>query len=131
MGLVLEKRYIKDQWTLYLELPRGSKDAGETDEQAAFRETQEELQISIENSKTSLLFNVEPDNGILINVIPVFLIDIAHAMEKDHGDDDLIVERLWLNKKELIEKIRSNEIKDGLTLSSLLHLFLFYPHLLS
>ena len=130
IALVLEERYVKNTWVKSLSIPKGGTDQNENEDKTAWRECEEEMSIKIQKGKSNLLLNVEPDNGILINIIPVYLIQIQKMQTVNHNDGDSIFKRGWFTKNELVEMIKNNEIKDGLTLSALLHLFLFHSDLI-
>lgn len=106
---------------LVLELPRGFADHKETPIQCAAREFMEETGIIIDSKRFKLLGKVSPNSGLLSSEPFIFKVKILEKDFKILKDiDSLEVKKvIWLSKKEIISKIKNQEITDGFSISAL------------
>lgn len=97
IALTLNYRHATRSWEL--ELPRGSIELGETVEEAARRELEEETGCKV----SSLIFlgEVAPDTGVLSSVIPIFMGTVSSqgACLKEYSE--AIADILSFSKEEL------------------------------
>jgi ADP-ribose pyrophosphatase len=68
-------RHATRSWEM--ELPRGRKKMGETEEIAAQRELNEET--GYHTTRCRLLGTMAPDSGVLVSVIPIFYAEVKHS----------------------------------------------------
>lgn len=100
-----------------LELPAGKVNPGESPEQTAMRELEEEG--GIKAGRVEKMFDVYPSPGYTDEIIRIYrALDIEET--KVHLDEDEFLESLWLDKSQLKDMIKKGEIKDGKTLIALL-----------
>lgn len=99
-----------------LEFIRGFKKPGETPEQAAVREVKEEINCDVK--MVELIGCVEPDSGIIENAIDIVEVEIENVAQVSPSDFEGIKRVVFLTENEVIQRIRTNEIKDGYTLSA-------------
>ena len=98
------------------EVPAGRIDEGETPEQAAMREMQEESGHRAESLK--YLGRYHPSNGSGDQVFHAF---VAHNVERvgEIQDTNEVMGLQWFSPKQVRELILRNEILDGFTLTAL------------
>jgi len=114
--LLWRHRFITDTWGW--EVPAGRVDAGETPERAAFRETVEET--GWEPGPLTPITTYFPHNGTSDATFNVFLATSAqHVGEPTDPDESERIE--WLSWAEVGIEIREGRIRDGLSLTGLLH----------
>ncbi len=100
-----------------LELPAGKINEGETPEQTAIRELEEEG--GIKAKRVEKMFDVYPSPGYTEEIIRIYrAVDIEES--KVRLDEDEFLESVWINKPTLKEMIKNGEIKDAKTLIALL-----------
>ncbi len=100
-----------------LELPAGKLNAGETPEQTAIRELEEEG--GIKAGRVELMFEVYPSPGYTDEIIRIYrALDVQKT--KIRLDEDEFLESVWIDKSTLKQMIKNGEIKDGKTLIALL-----------
>lgn len=114
--LVKQFRYPYNEVTL--ELPAGKLNEGETPEQTAIRELEEEGGIIAE--KVVKLFDVYPTPAYTNEVIRIYKAENVKE-GKVHLDDDEFLSSVWVDKEQLKRMIESGEIKDSKTLIALLY----------
>lgn len=102
-----------------LELPAGKKDVGETAEQTALRELEEEAGLKAQ--KAHLLFEVYPSPGYTDEVIKIFRVT-EFTESKSHLDEDEFLNCVWIEKSKVKNMIEQGEIKDAKTLIALLRI---------
>ncbi len=102
-----------------LELPAGKKDVGETAEQTALRELEEEA--GLKARKAHLLFEVYPSPGYTDEVIKIFRVT-EFTESKPHLDEDEFLNCVWIEKSKVKNMIEQGEIKDAKTLIALLRI---------
>lgn len=114
--LVKQLRYPYQEITL--ELPAGKLNQGETPEQTAIRELEEEGGIIAGSVKK--LFDVYPTPAYTNEIIRIY-----QAEDIKEGnlnlDEDEFLSAVWIDKKELKLMIDRGEIKDAKTLIALLY----------
>ncbi len=100
-----------------LEIPAGKKNDGETAEQTALRELEEET--GLEATKAQLLFEVYPSPGYTNEIIKIF--SVNEFVEKQaHLDEDEFLNCVWIEKDKVKDMVERGEIKDAKTLIALL-----------
>jgi ADP-ribose pyrophosphatase len=70
-------RHATRSWEI--ELPRGRKKAGESEEIAALRKLNEDT--GYQTTRCNLLGTMAPDSGVLVSVIPIFYAEVKHSGE--------------------------------------------------
>jgi len=100
-----------------LEIPAGKINVGETPEQTAIRELEEEGGMKAE--RVEKLFDVYPSPGYTDEIIRVYKA-INPTKTKMHLDEDEFLSGEWFDKKQLKLMIDNGEIKDAKTLIALL-----------
>jgi 8-oxo-dGTP pyrophosphatase MutT (NUDIX family) len=106
--LTHQYRFPLDQW-IY-DLPGGTQEIGETTEQAACRECQEEVGLSPINIKK--LITYYPNPGRASYPIHLYYCDSFKESKMQEPDPNEPVEAKYISIKELDELIRANEIID-------------------
>ena len=100
-----------------LELPAGKLNKGETPEQTAIRELEEEGGIRAE--RVEKLFDVYPSPAYTDEIIRIYrALDITET--QTHLDNDEFLTGVWIEKDKLKKMIKNGEIKDAKTLIALL-----------
>lgn len=114
--LLWRHRFITNTWGW--EVPAGRVDAGETPEQAAFRETVEET--GWEPGPLTPITTYFPHNGTSDATFNVFVAtSAAHVGEPTDPDESERIE--WLSWDEVRTEIAEGRVRDGLSLTGLLH----------
>ena len=102
------------------EIPAGKLNEGETPEQTAIRELEEEG--GIKAGRIEKLFEVYPTPGYTDEIIRIYqAFDLIETKQKLDEDEFLTCE--WIEIERLKDMIKNGEIKDGKTLIALLHFF--------
>lgn len=116
--ILLVKQFRYPYKEITLELPAGKLNEGETPEQTAIRELEEEGGIIA--SRLKKLFDVYPTPAYTNEIIRIY-----QAEDIKEGavnlDEDEFLSAVWVDKKELKRMIDSGEIKDAKTLIALLY----------
>lgn len=112
-------RYIFDD--ISLEIPAGSVDFEESLIDAATRECREETGYSVFLEDYSYCYY--PTNGVTNQRFNIFFGELDDSQKKIEYDTSEIDAIKWLSVKQVKNKIKQNEIKDGLTLTALLLFF--------
>ncbi len=100
-----------------LELPAGKLNPGESPEQTAIRELEEEG--GIKAGHVEKMFDVYPSPGYTEEIIRIYkALDIQKT--NVHLDEDEFLESVWIEKDKLKEMIKKGEIKDAKTIIALL-----------
>jgi 8-oxo-dGTP pyrophosphatase MutT (NUDIX family) len=116
--LIYRHRFITDSWGW--EVPARGIDIGETPEQAARRETIEDA--GWEPGPLQLTGTYFPTNGLCDQAFHVLTATSARHIGDPSNRDE--TERVaWIDEAEVKELIRRGEIRDGLSLTSLLWAF--------
>lgn len=114
--LLWRHRFITDTWGW--EIPAGRVDEGETPEQAAARETLEET--GWRPGALRHLVTYHPHNGTSDATFHVHLaVEATHVGAPTDPDEAERIE--WLSWDEVRAEIRAGRVRDGLSLTGLLH----------
>lgn len=105
--------YGEEVW----EIPAGKINPGETPEQTAIREIEEEG--GVKAKKVERLFVIYPSPGYTNEKIYVYRV-LSFEETPSHLDEDEFLESKWFSKSQLKNMIDNGEIKDGKTLVALL-----------
>jgi ADP-ribose pyrophosphatase len=97
--LILTYRHATRSWEL--ELPRGGQNKGETIDQTAIRELQEETGCQID--QTVYLGTMAPDSGVIKRVVPVYMGTISKIEENKPEFSEAIANNVVLTKDQLKE----------------------------
>ena len=118
--LLWRHRFITDTWGW--EIPAGRVDPGETAEAAAAREAYEET--GWRPGPLRPLLSYHPSNGSSDQVFHLFLADGAEHVgaPTDRSESERIE---WVAVADVRAAIEAGEIRDGLSLSGLLHALAF------
>ena len=120
--LLWRHRFITDTWGW--EIPAGRVDAGESAAQAAAREVLEETGWA--PGPLSFAFRFHPSNGLMDQVFHIF-----HAAGASYVGDPVDAyesERIeWVGLAALREIARTGQMRDGLSLTAVLHRLAFPP----
>ncbi|MGC9175382.1 MAG: NUDIX hydrolase [Thermoprotei archaeon] len=111
--VILERqfRYSLNAWIL--EIPAGTLEVNESDEECAKRELSEETGYSTD--KLIKIGQIAPTPGYDDEIIRLFVAWVGNERSQQRLDQDEAIHVLHLNKNELIKKIRDGEIFDGKT----------------
>ena len=116
--ILLVKQFRYPYKEITLELPAGKLNEGETPEQTAIRELEEEGGIIA--GRVKKLFDVYPTPAYTNEIIRIY-----QAEDIKEGavnlDEDEFLSAVWMDKKEVKRMIDSGEIKDAKTLIALLY----------
>lgn len=118
--LIQSKRYtvMRLEW----EIPAGLVEEGETKEDAACRECMEETGCTVKDLK--FLCTQNPSNGMSDSVCHVFAARVD--TESMNFDENEVKIKKWISKDRVLELLKSNEIRDGVSILALLFAFKFY-----
>ncbi len=120
--LLWRHRFITDTWGW--EVPAGRVDRGETPAEAAAREVLEETGWRPGPLRPALRFH--PSNGLMDQVFHIF--HAAGAVHVGEPADAFESERVeWVAVSDLREIARSGQMRDGLSLTAVLHRLAFPP----
>ena len=111
--LVNQYRYLNDRFSI--EIPGGGIKEGQTPEEVAHKELIEEIGFDGELEKAGF-FN--PYNGVADEICHVFIARNLKPSDKETRDDSEEFEMLEFTPEEIDEKIRTNEIYDGMTMAA-------------
>ncbi len=115
--VLLVKQYRYPYGKELYEIPAGKLNPGETPEQTAIRELEEEGGVRAE--RVEKMFEVYPTPGYSNEIIRIYkAIDVSKS--KAHLDDDEFLTAEWIEKPTLKKMIENGEIKDGKTLIALM-----------
>lgn len=97
-----------------LEFPRGGVDANESKEQAVLRELKEETG-AISVSSLKYLGDIYSESATINGAISIFFVELDSFEDYKQEDSNEIETIVLLTEKELLEKIKSGALKDGIT----------------
>lgn len=118
--LIQSRRYtvMRLEW----EIPAGRVEDGETKEDAARRECMEETGCMVKDLK--FLCTQYPSNGMSDCTCHVFAARVDR--ESMEFDEDEVNMKKWVSKDQVMEMLRNNETKCGVSILALLFAFEFY-----
>ena len=118
--LIQSKRYtvMRLEW----EIPAGRVEDGESKEEAARRECMEETGCTVKDLK--FLCTQNPSNGMSDGICHVFA---ARAdTESMIFDENEVKMKKWVSRNRVLEMLKNNETKDGVSILALLFAMAFY-----
>ncbi len=115
--VLLVKQFRSPYKKEILELPAGKLNAGETPDQTAIRELEEEGGIKAE--RVELIYKIYPSTGYTDEVIYIYRA-VNPVKTQAHLDDGEFLDAVWVDKKQLKEAVLRGEICDAKTLVALL-----------
>ena len=118
--MIREKRYTVQR--LEWEIPAGKTETGETIEAAARREAMEETGCTLKDLQ--FLCSQNPANGMSDCVCHVFAARVAS--EGEIRDTDEVADKKWMPIPEVMELLRSNGTRDGVSILAILYALSFY-----
>ncbi len=103
------------------ELPRGYANENESLEECAIRELKEEININFTaNSTIQKLGEIAINSSIIASKVVLYLIEIVNIEEIIMQEEEQIVSYKWVSLENLTQMIKTNEISDSFTISSLM-----------
>lgn len=118
--LIRNRRYTvgRPEW----EIPAGRIESGETKEEAAERECLEETGCTIKDIR--FLCSQNPANGMSDCLCHCF----AARVDSETALTDMneVASKKWLSEEAVLEMLKNNETKDGVSMLGLLYAFAFY-----
>lgn len=118
--LIQSKRYtvMRLEW----EIPAGRIEDGETKEDAARRECEEETGCTVKDLK--FLCSQNPANGMSDCVCHVFAAKVN--TESMQFDEDEVKAKKWVSRDDVLKMLKNNETMDGVSILAILFAFEFY-----
>lgn len=118
--MIQSKRYtvMRLEW----EIPAGRVEEGETKEEAARRECREETGCTVKDLKFLCTHN--PANGMSDCVCHVFAAKVD--TESMNFDENEVKTKKWVSREVVLEMLKNNETKDGVSILALLFALKFY-----
>ncbi len=117
--LIRERRYTVGR--LEWEIPAGKMEPGETKEEAARRECLEETGCTLKSLR--FLCSQNPANGMSDCVCHCFAATVD--TESPPLDTDEVASKQWFTRDAVLEMLRNNETRDGVSMLGLLYAFRF------
>ena len=117
--LIQNKRYTLER--LEWEIPAGSIEKKETKEDAARRECIEETGCLLKNLE--FLFSQNPSNGMADLLCHYFIAKVDS--ETAIFDTNEVMNKRWMTKADVLDMLRNNETKCGVTMLGLLYALQF------
>ncbi len=115
--VALVKQYRHPAKKYLLELPAGTVEKGETPEECALREIEEEIGMKAGKIEKLIEFYVSP--GFLSEKMHLFLAtELTESNQNLDDDENISIERISFKKA--FEKIRNNKIEDAKTIIGLI-----------
>jgi len=115
--ILLIQQYRKPMEEVILEIPAGRIEKGESLEECARRELQEET--GYRPSTLKRLTSLYPTPGYCDEVIHLFLAEELKKGEKNNQEDEFI-KQVILNKQQVVKRIKEGQIRDGKTIAGVL-----------
>lgn len=103
-----------------IEFPRGFCRAGESTQDAAFRELEEEAGLSAREA--AIIGNVFPDSGFIGSAVPVALLRVTsreQSKQKTESMESIGSSLLWLDASGIDRYIREGVLQCGVTLAAI------------
>jgi len=126
--ILMIKQYRHPAGEFLFEIPAGTLEKNESAEKCAYRELIEETGYRAEKLTKLTSYYLAP--GYSDEFIHIFLAsDLKKTRQKLENDE--FIEVLFLNIKEVKEKIKNGSIKDAKTIAGILYLLLFISKYLS
>ncbi|WP_068467647.1 NUDIX hydrolase [Candidatus Protochlamydia phocaeensis] len=97
IGLILAYRHATSSWEF--ELPRGGSKKGETAEETAKRELQEEAGLLIDHPE--LLGSITPDSGVMPSIVPIFSGEVTVEQAPAHEETEAIAGKYFFSLDEI------------------------------
>ncbi len=118
--LIRNRRYTvgRMEW----EIPAGRIEDGETKEDAARRECLEETGCTLKDLR--FLCSQNPANGMSDCTCHCFAAKVE--TETQQYDTNEVASKKWLPRETVLEMLKNNETKDGVSMLGLLYAFRFY-----
>jgi ADP-ribose pyrophosphatase len=117
--IYLRKIYRHATRSWELEAVRGRRETGMTPRAAARKEVKEELGYPVRTLRN--LGKIRPETALLATELDVFWAELGRGPRNDHPEPkEAFGPLLRLPFRELAERIRSGEIRDGCTISALM-----------
>lgn len=118
--LIQSRRYttMRLEW----EVPAGRIEDGETKEDAVRRECMEETGCTVKDLKFLCVQN--PTNGMSDHACYVFAARVG--VESANIDENEVKTKKWVSREEVLEMLKNNETRDGISILALLFAFEFY-----
>ena len=103
------------------EFPRGFQAPGISPAENAAKELWEEFRITANHlTALTLLGQTRPDTGLSSGQVQIYLADISGAAVQARLGHEGIVKSEWITEEDLLARIRSGEILDGMTQTAML-----------
>lgn len=118
--LIQSKRYVTNR--LEWEIPAGRIETGEAPHEAAKRECIEETGCSI--SDLRFLCSHNPSNGMSDLLVHVFGAKVCR--ETAEFDQNEVNDKKWVKRKDVLEMLRDNKTRCGVSMLALLYANQFY-----
>ena len=115
--VLMEKQYRNPYGKEIYEIPAGKRDEGETFEQTAMRELEEETGYSPE--KIELLTKMYPSPGYTDEIIAIYFTD-KFKKGQIHFDENEFLTSSWMDIEEVYDMIDKGLINDAKTIVALL-----------
>ncbi len=118
--LIQSRRYttMRLEW----EIPAGRIEAGETKEDAARRECMEETGCTVKDLKFLCVQN--PTNGMSDHECYIFAAKVD--VESMNFDENEVKAKKWVSRNAVLEMLKNNKTRDGISIAALLFAFEFY-----
>lgn len=120
--IVMVRQYRHAVKQTLIELPGGVIDKGETPEQAAIRETQEETGYTVD--AVEFLYKADPNPATNDNAAYIFLARNAKPLAKQKFDAFEDMDVLLFTKEEVKQLLANNEIKHAVQIGALYEAFI-------
>lgn len=118
--LIQNRRYTVGR--LEWEIPAGRIEPGETMEEAARRECIEETGCTLKELK--YLCSQNPANGMSDSICHCFAAKVLS--ESKESDTDEIASKKWISRNDVLNMLKNNETKDGVSILGILFALQFY-----
>lgn len=124
--LFVQVRRAAHDMQVFIELPRGYGEAGESSLDAAIRELYEETGFKATAQQLEKLGSVQPNSAILSATVDVYLAKVS-LPQRLKAPDDEVEKLIFVAKSSIGDYFSSGKISDGFTLSAFALLWAKYP----